>query len=93
MKSAFFVVSLAALPILSGCASSVSPTDAAFGESVRQARAVQTFDPDARSKAGDPSVGVDARLSRSAIDLYQESFKTPQRTFDVLGIGGFRTVQ
>ena len=93
MKRTLVVVSLVSLPFLSGCATSASSTDAAFGESVRQARAVQTVDPDARSKAGDPSVGVDARVSRSAVDLYQESFKTPQRTFDVLGIGGLRGAQ
>lgn len=81
---------LLAAALLAGCATPPSRTDTAFGESVRQARAVQVIDPEASAKGGNPSVGVDARTSRSAIDLYQESFKAPQRAFDVLGIGGLK---
>lgn len=83
-------VCMLAVSLLAGCAAQPSRIDVAFGESVRQARAVQTIDPEARAKGGNPSVGVDARTSRSAIDLYQESYKAPQRAFDVLGIGGLK---
>ena len=93
MNSKLSVPCLVLLGALAGCASAPSRTDAAFGESVRQARAVQTINPDAAARAGDPSVGIDARASRSAIDLYQESFKAPQRTFDILGIGGVKGAQ
>lgn len=61
--------------------------DAAFGESVRQARALQTLNPEA-GQHGDPVLGIDGRAGSSAIDRYQESFKTPPRTFEVLNIGG-----
>jgi hypothetical protein len=61
--------------------------DAAFGESVRQARALQTLNPEA-GQHGDPVLGIDGRAGASAVERYQESFKTPPRTFEVLNIGG-----
>lgn len=88
MKTTLILGSFLAAAFLVGCATSTSPSDSTFGDSVRRARLAQTIDPDAGAKAGDPSVGVDARAARSTIDAYQDSFKTPQRTFEVLGIGG-----
>jgi hypothetical protein len=93
MNRKLSALSVLLLGSLAGCASAPSRTDAAFGESVRQARAVQIINPDAAARAGDPSVGIDARVSRSAVDLYQDSFKSPQRTFDILGIGGVKGAQ
>lgn len=75
------------MPIVVGCASEPSKIDAGFGESVRQARAIQVVYPDRRIPAGEP-VGVDGRAAKSTYDVYQDSFKTPQKTFGILGVGG-----
>ena len=87
MRNPLPLLLLSAMPLVVGCASHPSKLDAGFGESVRQARAVQVVYPDRRVPAGEP-VGVDARASTSSIDVYQESFKTPQKTFGILGVGG-----
>lgn len=82
-----------ALGLLLGACSSVQmPTvtpqlDSTFGEAVRQARAVQTVDPDAGRKAG-PVTGIDGEAARAAMDEYQKGFKEPPRTFNILGVGG-----
>ncbi|MFZ9677876.1 MAG: hypothetical protein ACO3BH_05930 [Quisquiliibacterium sp.] len=84
-----FVGGVAMLAIvLSGCASPTTPRlDAAFGESVRQARAMQTINP-AGSSNTDPVAGIDGESGRAALDRYQESFRTPPKTFEVMNIGG-----
>ena len=87
MKNPLPFLLCAAVPLLFGCASHPSRLDAGFGESVRQARAVQVVYPDRRVPADEP-VGLDARAATSVIDSYQESFKAPQKTFGILGIGG-----
>lgn len=72
---------------LFGCASSTTPQlDSRFGEAVLQARALQTINPDASLNA-DPVSGLDGESARNAMDRYQESFKTPPATFNVLNIG------
>jgi hypothetical protein len=61
--------------------------DARFGESVRQARALQTIDPEA-GRSGNPVVGIDGRAGAAAIDRYHESFRTPPGAFDArIGTG------
>lgn len=64
-----------------------SLTDAAFGDSVRQARLRQTIDVDAGSKHGD-SVAGDAGSAVRALQQYDRSFEQPRPTINVLGIGG-----
>lgn len=81
------VAALSALAALAGCASSTPGFDAHFGESVMQARAQQTVNPDAAGNP-DPVAGLDGRAARSAMERYQESFKTPPPTFNVINIGG-----
>lgn len=78
--------------LLGACSTSVLPPstpqlDSTFGDAVRQARAVQTVDPDAGRKSG-PVVGMDGEAARSVMDAYQKGFKEPPRTFNILGIGG-----
>jgi hypothetical protein len=90
------VAGLALSVLLGACSTSpLGPTtpqlDSAFGESVRQVRAVQTIDPDAGRKAG-PVAGIDGEAGRSVMDEYQKSFKEPPRTFNILGIGGASSV-
>jgi hypothetical protein len=82
-------VALAMLAIvLSACAVPTTPNyDANFGEAVRQARAVQTLNPEA-SRNTDPVAGIDGQAAATAIDRYHDSFKAPPKTFDVFNIGG-----
>ena len=80
-------VATAAVTALAGCASTTPNLDARFGEAVREARALQTINPDA-AKNPDPVAGLDGRAARSAMERYQESFKTPPATFNVINIGG-----
>ncbi len=61
-------------------------TYADFGKAVREARAKQTINPTA-GRSADPVAGVDGESAQHAIDRYQNSFKEPPRTFNVLGIG------
>jgi hypothetical protein len=82
--------------VSSGCATegamALSPSttpqyDRSFGESVRQARALQTLNPEA-GRNDDPVRGIDGQAGAAAIDRYHESFRTPARSFDVMNIGG-----
>lgn len=79
------------MALLSGCAAplpAVTPRmDSAFGDSVRQARALQTVDPEAGRKSA-AVVGIDGGAAHSVMEEYQKSFREPPRTFSILGIGG-----
>lgn len=73
---------------LTGCVSTTTPElDAKFGDAVRAAREAQTLNPTASANK-DPVVGVDGNAAVNAIDRYQDSFKSPPKTFEVLNIGG-----
>lgn len=95
---AAIVVAMAGFAV-AGCAAPASGSsgsneprsvDTRFGDAVRQARAQQTLNPDARST--DPVADIDGVAAQNAILLYQQGFKEPQRTFNVLGIGGSSSV-
>lgn len=87
------LVALASGFLLGACAapegmpSTTPQLDSSFGESVRQARALQTIDPDAGRKAG-PVAGIDGEAAKRTVDEYHKSFQEPPRTFNILGIGG-----
>jgi len=89
MKRTINLMALAGLAFLLGaCANPATPSyDAKFGESVRQAQALQTLNPEA-GKNTDPVTGIDGESGKAAIDRYQESFRTPPRTIEVFNIGG-----
>lgn len=73
---------------LSGCASTETPRhDASFGNAVLAARAMQTLHPEGPARDG-AVLGMDGRAARSAIERYQESYRTPPPTFNILNIGG-----
>lgn len=73
---------------LAGCASTATPNlDARFGEAVLAARATQTINPDA-SLNQDQVAGLDGKAAKEAIGRYNDSFKTPPPTFNVINIGG-----
>lgn len=86
LKQACLVAALAAA--LAGCATSTTPDlDARFGQALTDVRAAQTLNP-----AGMPvdaqALGIGGKPAVHAQERYQDSFKTPPRTFEVLGIGG-----
>lgn len=80
-------VLLASVALLAGCASASGNLDTRFGEAVRQARAVQTINPEA-SRNTDPVAGIDGEAAQRSITLYRNSFREPPATFNVLNIGG-----
>lgn len=80
-------IATAAVATLAGCAGTTPTLDARFGEAVRLARAQQTLNPDA-ARNPDPVAGLDGRAARSAMERYQDSFKAPPPTFNVINIGG-----
>lgn len=94
MSHAFFFARFAAVltaafcaALLTACASSTPVLDANFGNAVRQARAAQTLNPNASANQ-DPVLGIDGKAGAAAQDRYQESFKSPPKTFEVINIGG-----
>lgn len=76
--------------LLSACASVTPVVDASFGKAVRQARASQTLNPTASSNR-DPVLGIDGKAGAAAQERYQESFKSPPKTFEIINIGGTLT--
>ncbi|WP_332777746.1 hypothetical protein [Polaromonas sp.] len=73
--------------LLVGCVSTTPVLDAKFGDAVRQARRAQTLNPNASANR-DPVLGIDGKAGAAAQERYQESFKTPPKTFEVINIGG-----
>jgi hypothetical protein len=84
------LIILLPLCLLAACASVTPNYDAKFGDAVRIARKTQTLNPTAPSQA-DPALGLDAQAAVHALGRYEESFKTPPRTFEVINIGGARS--
>lgn len=76
------------LGLLAGCASITPNFDAKFGDAVRAARQAQTLNPGPRAADTDPVLGLDAQAAVKAQERYQESFKAPPKTFEVINIGG-----
>ncbi len=94
IRQTLLTAGLGLLVSTAGCSSMPalfpSPTpvlDAAFGNAVRAALTAQTLDPQAGLNT-DPIRDIDGESAKNAIDRYQNSFKQPPRTFNVLGIGG-----
>lgn len=73
---------------LTGCVSITTPElDAKFGDAVRAAREAQTLNPGASANK-DPVLGLDGKAAVNALERYQDSFKSPPKTFEVINIGG-----
>jgi hypothetical protein len=81
--SGLLLVALAA-----GCTTVTTPElDADHGNAVRAIKAAQTVNP--MAPAGNAAViGIDGKAAVNAQERYQDSFKAPPATFNVLGIGG-----
>jgi hypothetical protein len=61
--------------LLTACASTSPVLDANFGNAVRQARTAQTLN---------PVLGIDGQAGAAAQARYQDSFKAPPKTFEVI---------
>ncbi len=81
-KSKFLFMGLT-MTTLCACTTSTPYFDSRFGYTVNTAKALQTMNPDA-SRNSDPVAGIDGTSAKESIDRYQNSFKEPPRTFDVL---------
>ncbi len=88
LAGALTAASLAVL--LTACAATTPALDANFGNAVRQARSTQTINPNASANR-DPVLGIDGRAGAAAQERYQESFKAPPKTFEIVNIGGALT--
>ena len=83
MKTLCIGVSFSALALLSACAYNNTPElDKKFGQAVRGAVAAQTLNPNGTSTL-DPVTSIDASAAASAHERYQDSFKSPPKTFDI----------
>lgn len=74
------------LGLLAACTHITPNYDKKFGDAVRAARQAQTLNASAPADA-DPVMGLDAQAGVKAQERYQESFKTPPKSFDVINIG------
>ena len=83
------LVTTAALGVaLVGCAtSSTTDLDKKFGDSVRAIRDQQTV-VSPPSQRQDPVTGLDGVAAVHTQERYQDSFKEPAKTFDMLSSGG-----
>jgi len=73
--------------LMSGCANEpMMSGDESFGASVRAARQAQTLNPAAPEKTS-KTPGLDAQAAINAVGRYEDTFKTPPRSFEVLTIG------
>ena len=76
--------------LLTACVSTTPVVDASFGKAVREARASQTLNPNASANRN-PVLGIDGRAGAAAQERYQESFRSPPKTFEIINIGGSLT--
>ena len=81
------IISIVLACVVAGCAS-VSPNyDAKFGDAVRAARLAQTLNSGVAANP-DAALGLDGGAAGNALERYQDSFKAPPKTFEVINIGG-----
>jgi len=77
------------LGLLAGCTAVAPNYDAKFGDALRTALQAQTLNPNAAPDA-DPVLGLDAQAAVNAQGRYQDSFKAPPPTFEVINSSGNR---
>lgn len=71
---------------IAGCVPLTPNLDSHFGEAVNQLKAQQTLYPEA-SRNADPVAGMDGKAAKSAYDLYQKSYRTPEPPSNAFTIG------
>jgi len=87
-RLALLSISLMATSQLVGCINQTTPAlDATFGNSVRATRQAQTINLGPPEQS-DPTQGLDAKAAVNLIERYQDSYKSPPKTFEVLNLGG-----
>lgn len=70
---------------LGACASNNTPElDKKFGQAVRSTMEAQTLNPKG-TMTKDPVTTIDAAAAAAAQQGYQDSFRTPPKSFEVLG--------
>jgi type IV pilus biogenesis protein CpaD/CtpE len=71
--------------VLSACAATNTPElDKQFGVAVRSTMAAQVLNPNG-TMTKDPVTTIDAAAAANAQQGYQDSFKSPPKTFEVFG--------
>jgi len=71
-----------AVAALGACASPTPYYDSKQGLAVQEAKQKQMLYPEAWRNT-DPVAGLDGPSARETVDRYQNSFKAPERTFDI----------
>jgi hypothetical protein len=76
-----------AVALLAGCANTLTAPNyqQRFGDAVRQGRMAQTLNP---NPAPIDIQGLDGRAAAEAMGRYQDAFKAPPPTVNVINIGG-----
>ena len=72
--------------VLAACASRTPQFDSRFGQAVNAAKAQQTLDPQAVTKAPAPH-GLDGPAADESVHRYRDSFKSPPPTFVIINGG------
>jgi hypothetical protein len=83
MSSISFKCGVTLLALMLGACTTTPILDSKFGYAVNTAKAQQTINPQA-SRNTDPVAGLDGTPAKDSIDRYQNSFKEPPPTFDIL---------
>ena len=89
LRYAYCPLGLAALLVLQACTTTTTPhLDSRFGYAVNAAISQQTLNPEG-GKTRDPVSGLGGVPAKESIDRYNDSFKAPPPTFEVImGTGG-----
>jgi hypothetical protein len=80
---------IAAAAMLCGCTATTPRLDTHFGQAVNTAKLQQTLNPQASANT-DPVTGLGGVPARESIIRYNDSFKTPPPTFEIIlnGVSG-----
>jgi len=79
------LLSVIGVAVFGGCTSATPYLDSKIGHAVNAAKAQQTINPEA-SRNTDPVSGLDGKAGKESMDRYQDSFKAPPKTFNVINI-------
>ncbi len=83
MPKYLIAVSALSLAALFGCTTATPYVDAHLGLAVNTAKAQQTLNPDA-SRNTDPVAGIGGVPAADSIGRYNDSFKAPPPTFEII---------
>lgn len=89
--SAQVMTNLLLAALVTGCASTTPALDASHGQALRSTKEAQTLNPKAPT-GNNPALGIDGKAAVNAQERYQDSFKAPSKTFEVI-TGGSQSGQ